>query len=171
MEYEHIDFPAAVRRLAARVGITVIEQGGPSGGDDRQQETRRALLQLHSEAAEWFQEKLMRSKLGEPAREYLKKRGVDKRIAQDWQLGFAPESWDAFLKWALDRGYRRAQIAQSGLVKPRDETRPDGEVYDRFRNRIVFPICNDIGEVIAFSGRVLQGDAETVFLDFTSPRP
>src|SRR3954447_17333078 len=161
MEYEHVDFPAAVRRLAARVGIPVIEQGGgPSGGDDRQQETRRTLLQLHSEAAEWFHEKLMRSKLGEPAREYLKKRGIDKRIALDWQLGFAPESWDAFLKWALERGYRRAQIVQSGLVKPRDENRPDGEVYDRFRNRIMFPICNDIGEVIAFSGRVLQADAD-----------
>ena len=82
-------------------------------------------------------------------------------IAANWQIGYAPDSWDAFLKWALDRGYRRGQIVQSGLVKLRDESRTDGEVYDRFRNRIMFPICNDVGEVIAFSGRILEKDVET----------
>ncbi|MBA2241497.1 MAG: toprim domain-containing protein, partial [Chthoniobacterales bacterium] len=81
--------------------------------------------------------------------------------ASNWQIGFAPESWDALLQWALDRGYRRAHLAQSGLVKARDENRPDGEVYDRFRGRIMFPICNDVGEVIAFSGRILSTERET----------
>src|SRR5207249_2397417 len=71
-----------------------------------------------------------------------------------------PICWDAFLKWALDRGYSRQQLLQSGLVKPRDEERPGNEVYDRFRARIIFPICNDVGEVIAFSGRLLESDAQ-----------
>jgi DNA primase len=138
----------------------VIEERGPSGDDDRQHETRRTLLQLHSEATEWFHENLVKGKIGKPAREYLKKRGIDGRIAGDWQIGFAPESWDGFLTWAIDRGYRRPQILQSGLIKPRDENRPEGEAYDRFRGRIMFPIHNDVGEVIAFSGRVLEKEAE-----------
>ncbi len=162
MDYEHIDFPSAVRKLAARAGIPVIEERGTGGGeDDRQHETRRTLLKLHAEAAEWFQENLLKKEFGAPARAYLKDRGIDRKIAGNWQIGFAPESWDAFLKWALDCGYRRGQILQSGLVKLRDESRADGEVYDRFRGRIMFPICNDVGEVVAFSGRVLEKDAET----------
>jgi DNA primase len=161
MDYEHLDFPAAVHKLAARAGIPVIEErGASSSDDDRQHEARRTLLKLHAEAAEWFHENLLKREVGAPAREYLKKRGIDRGVAANWQLGFAPESWDATLKWALDRGYRRPQILQSGLVKLRDEERAEGEVYDRFRGRIMFPICNDVGEVIAFSGRVLKNDAE-----------
>ena len=160
MDYEHIDFPASVRKLATRAGIPVIEERGASGEEDRQYEARRGLLKLHAEAAEWFHDNLMKKDFAKPAREYLKKRGIENKVAKDWQLGFAPDSWDAFVKWAQDRGYRRNQIVQSGLVKLRDEERPDGEFYDRFRARIMFPICNDVGEVIAFSGRLLAKDAE-----------
>jgi DNA primase len=159
MEYEHVDFPSAVRKLAARVGIPIVEQRGGED-EDRQHEARRTLLKLHSEAAGWFHDNLLKKDFTETARSYLKKRGIDRQVAKDWQLGFAPESWDAFLKWALDRGYSRAQLLQSGLVKPRDEERPGNEVYDRFRGRIMFPICNDVGEVIAFSGRLLESDPQ-----------
>ncbi len=157
MEYEHVDFPSSVRKLAARAGIPIVEE---RGGEDesRQHESRRTLLKLHSEAAEWFQDNLLKREFAEPARVYLKNRGIDRRVAKDWQLGFAPENWDAFLKWAVERGYSRTQLLQSGLVKPRDEERPSGDIYDRFRGRIMFPICNDVGEVIAFSGRLLEAD-------------
>ncbi len=163
MDYEHLDFPSAVKKLGARAGVPVLEERTSGGvdGDDRQHETRRTLLQLHSDAAEWFHENLLKREWAAPARDYLKKRGIDGTIARSWKIGFAPESWDAFLTWALGEGYLRAEILQSGLVKPRDEERPDGEVYDRFRNRIMFPICNAEGEVIAFSGRVLGSDAQT----------
>ena len=159
MEYEHIDFPSAVRKLAARVGIPIVEERA-SAEEDRQHEARRTLLKLHAEAAEWFHDNLLKKQFAESAREYLKNRGIDKAVAKNWQLGFAPDSWDAFLKWALERGYSRNQLLQSGLVKPRDEERPGNEVYDRFRNRIMFPICNDVGEVIAFSGRTLEADPQ-----------
>jgi DNA primase len=159
MEYEHVDFPAAVRKLAARVGIAIVEER-VSADEDRQHEARRTLLKLHAEAADWFHENLLKREFAEPARDYLKKRGIDKAVAKNWQLGFAPESWDAFLKWALERGYSRAQLLQSGLVKPRDEEKPGNEVYDRFRGRIMFPINNDVGEVIAFSGRSLEPDPQ-----------
>jgi DNA primase len=161
MDYEHLDFPAAVKKLATRVGIPVIEERGSSTGeDDRQHETRRAMLQLHAEAAEWFHENLVKSKVGAPAREYLKGRGIDRRIAKDWQIGFAPESWDAFLNWALERGYQQRLLLESGLVTRRDESAGEDRGYDRFRNRIMFPIHNDVGEVIAFSGRILDKEAE-----------
>jgi DNA primase len=159
MEYEHTDFPSAVRKLAARVGIPIVEERA-TADEDRQHEARRTLLKLHAEAAEWFQENLLKKPFAEAARDYLKNRGIDKQVAKNWQLGFAPDSWDAFLKWALDRGYSRSQLLQSGLVKPRDEERPGNEVYDRFRARIIFPICNDVGEVIAFSGRLLESDPQ-----------
>src|SRR6476660_4809141 len=162
MDYEHLEFPAAVKKLAARVGIPVVEERGPNPGeDDRQLETRRALLQLHAEAAEWFHENLVKKELGRPAREYLKGRGIDRRIAKDWQIGFAPESWDGFLTWASERGYSQRLLLESGLIAKREESGSENKGYDRFRNRIMFPIHNDVGEVIAFSGRILDKDAET----------
>jgi DNA primase len=160
MDYEHIDFPAAVRKLGARVGITVVEERSPGGDEDRQHEVRRSLLQLHAEAAEWFHDNLLKKEFAEPARDYLRKRGIDRTVARSWQIGYAPEGWDTFLKWALEHGYERRQILTSGLVKLRDEDKALGDVYDRFRGRIMFPICNDVGEVIAFSGRILQKEAE-----------
>ncbi|HST29534.1 MAG TPA: DNA primase [Chthoniobacterales bacterium] len=159
MEYEHLDFPAAVRKLAARVGIPIVEERA-SEEESRQHEGRRTLLKLHAEAAEWFQDNLLKKEFANPARNYLKNRGIDRQVAKDWQLGFAPDSWDAFLKWALACGYSRTQVLQSGLVKPRDEEHSGGDIYDRFRGRIMFPICNDVGEVIAFSGRLLESDPQ-----------
>src|SRR5437588_6471008 len=162
MDYEHLEFPAAVKKLAARVGIPVIEERGSSPAEeDRQHEARRALLQLHAEASEWCHENLVKKEIGEPARKYLQGRGIDKRIATDWGIGFAPESWDAFLSWALERGYQQRLLLESGLVARREEAGSDSKGYDRFRNRIMFPIHNDVGEVIAFSGRILDKEAET----------
>jgi len=159
MDYEHVDFPSAVRKLAARVGITVVETSrGGAAEEDQQREARRLLLKLHAEAAEWFHNNLMKAQFAAPARDYLEQRGIHRQIIKNWQLGFAPDRWDALLKWALDRGYTRPQLLQSGLVKLRDESDTRSEIYDRFRGRIMFPIHNDVGEVIAFSGRLLKDE-------------
>jgi DNA primase len=160
MDYEHLDFPYAVRKLAARVGIPVVEQRTSGAEKERQHEARRLLLQIHAEAAEWFHHNLLKKDFAASARDYLKKRGIDAGIARNWQIGYAPNERDAFLQWALGRGYDRREILQSGLARPRDENSPGSELYDRFRDRIMFPICNDVGEVIAFSGRILQSDVE-----------
>ena len=164
MEYEHIDFPAAVHKLAARAGMPVVEERGASASEDRQHETRRTLLQLHAEAAEWFRENLSKKQLGAPAREYLKGRGISAEVAKRWQLGYAPDEWNAFGNWARDHGYQESELLASGLVKTKDDTEPaptvKQRVYDRFRGRLMFPICNDVGEVIAFSGRHLQSESE-----------
>ncbi len=162
MDYEHIDFPSAVRKLATRVGIPVIEERGSSGAEDRQHEARRTLLQLHGEAATWFHENLIRKEFAEPARKYLKERGITGEIAKRWRLGYAPDEWDAFGSWARGRGYDQQTLITSGLVKTKEDadSAPGQRSYDRFRGRIMFPICNDVGEVIAFSGRLLKDEKE-----------
>jgi DNA primase len=161
MEYEHVDFPAAVRKLALRAGITIVEERG-AAGEDRQYETRRKLLKLHAEAAEWFHENLTKREIGEPARKYLTQRGVTGEIAKRWQLGYAPDEWDAFGSWARSQGYDARELVASGLIKTKDDDQTSNlnprTAYDRFRSRIMFPICNDVGEVIAFSGRLLKDE-------------
>ncbi len=170
MDYEHIDFPAAVRKLAARVGIPVVEKGGAIIDEDRERAVRRGLLQLHAEAAEWFHGNLIKREFATPARKYLKERGITAEIAKRWQIGYAPDEWDAFGWWARDRGYDPRDLVASGLVKTKDDAAdaPSRSAYDRFRGRIMFPICNDIGEVIAFSGRLLR-DEEGVAKYLNSP--
>ena len=159
MDYEHVDFPSAVRKLGARVGITVVEKRG-AADEDRQYEARRTLLKLHAEAAEWFHENLIKREVGAPARKYLKQRGITAEIAKHWRLGYSPDEWDAFGSWARARGYEIRDLITSGLVKTKDDAdgMPGRTSYDRFRGRIMFPICNDVGEVIAFSGRLLKDE-------------
>jgi DNA primase len=171
MDYEHTDFPSAVRKLAARAGITVVEKGAAKD-EDRRYEARRTLLKLHADATEWFHENLLKRDVGEPARKYLKERGITAEIAKHWQLGYAPDEWDAFGSWARARGYDTRDLITSGLAKTKDHaqgTRAEASsAYDRFRGRIIFPICNDVGEVIAFSGRLLK-DAEGTAKYLNSP--
>jgi DNA primase len=157
MDYEHVDFPASVRKLAARAGVPIVEER--SGQDERRQyQERSTLLKLHADAAEWFHENLIKREIGGRARDYLKNRGIKSDVAKSWKLGYAPDNWNELSEWASKQGYRRQQILASGLVKLRDEAHPDGDFYDRFRGRLIFPISNDVGEVIAFSGRVLESD-------------
>jgi DNA primase len=159
MDYEHVDFPAAVRKLAARAGITIVEKRG-AADEDRQYETRRKLLKLHAEAADWFHENLTKREIGEPARKYLKQRGITGEVAKHWQLGYAPDEWDGFGSWARGQGYDARELVGSGLIKTKDDDQTSNLnpriSYDRFRGRLMFPICNDVGEVIAFSGRLLK---------------
>jgi len=172
MDYEHADFPSAVRKLAARAGITVVEKRG-AADEDRRYEARRTLLKLHADAAEWFHENLLKRDVGEPARKYLKQRGITAEIAKHWQLGYAPDEWDAFGNWARAHGYHTRDLITSGLAKTRNdaESAPveSSSAYDRFRGRIMFPIHDHrTGEIIAFSGRLLK-DAEGTAKYLNSP--
>lgn len=160
MEYEHVDFASAVRRLAQRAGIPVVEEAGDAQEDQRYQ-LRRRLLALHADAAAWFHHQLLRSQDAQVARDYLKSRALTAEVAKSWQIGYAPDSWDATLQMLREKRYSEDEILQSGLasVKEDEETGRVQRVYSRFRNRVMFPICNDYGEVVAFSGRVLDAEA------------
>jgi DNA primase len=158
-KYESVDFITAARRLAERAGIRIVEEDR-SPGEDRALNLRKRLLALHLETADWFHGLLINSPKAKGARDYLRKRGLTGEIAQRWKIGYAPDEWEAFSAWASEHGYKRDEIVQSGMVSLRYAENPQSDFYDRFRDRVMFPICNDLGEVIAFSGRVLASDAQ-----------
>lgn len=159
MNYENLDFVAAARKLAERAGIR-IEETEMSAEDQERYGMRKRLLALHLDAADFFHRQLMKMPSAQIARDYLKGRGISGDVAKSWKLGYAPDEWEAMAAFAQERGYSARELVASGLVKLRDEERPDGEFYDRFRGRVMFPICHDGGEVIGFSGRVLEKDAQ-----------
>lgn len=159
MDYEHVDFPTAVHRLAQRAGIPVVEDAG--GVEERQRGLRQRLLAIHAEAAEFFHRKLLKAPEAEAARAYLRGRGIGSETARSWQLGYAPDSWDETLDFLRERGFTSVEIEKSGLASSSADEGRGGKTYSRFRDRVMFPIRNDYGEVIAFSGRVLDPEAKT----------
>ncbi|MEI8283427.1 MAG: DNA primase [bacterium] len=156
MDYEHVDFPSAVRRLAQRAGIPILEDAA-SAEDGQKQGQRQRLLAIHAEASAWFHKALVKSPAGAQAREYLKSRGITSEVAKSWQLGYAPDSWDALLEHLRGCRFSDGEIMLSGLASSKEDRTGD-RIYSRFRHRVMFPIRNDYGEVIAFSGRTLESD-------------
>ena len=158
MQYENIDFPESVRRLASRAGIAIIVEE-LSAEEEAKQSLRKRLLRLHFEASAWFHSNLLRTKAAAHARSYLTSRGVNIETAKRWQIGYAPKTWDSLVHWATASGFTREELMASGLAKLREEGNPRSRIYDRFRDRLMFPIHNDFGEVVAFSGRILDPNA------------
>ncbi|MGB3119550.1 MAG: DNA primase [Verrucomicrobiales bacterium] len=155
MEYEHLSFTDAVKKLAERAGIA-IEEAAFDPDEDRKRRMRSNLLALQRKAAEWFAHRLFRNADAEIARDYLKNRGINGEIAKRWGIGYAPESSRDFLNWARQEQYSARLLVDSGLAAWSDADRPERGVYARFRKRLMFPIANDYGEIIAFSGRILD---------------
>jgi DNA primase len=155
MEYEHLDFPTAVRRLAERSGLR-IEESESTGEEAANRQARQRILAANAAAGAFFQRQLFKSQEAAGAREYLKGRGISGEVARRWGIGFAPEGWDLCLNHLIAKGFTPREINESGLTSSKD----DGgqSLYDRFRNRVMFPICNDTGEIIAFSGRTLDAN-------------
>src|SRR5215469_843073 len=155
MQYENVDFPDAVRRLASRAGIPIVENES-TAEEEASQKLRKRLLRLHFESAAWFHQTLLRTRAASHAREYLQSRGINVEMAKRWQLGYAPKGWESLTKWAESAGFKRNELIESGLVKLKEQNNRNSHIYDRFRDRLMFPIYNDLGEVIAFSGRMLD---------------
>lgn len=155
-EYENLDFVGAVRRLADRAGVALVEENA-SAEERGAGQLKRRLIALHADAAAWYHRNLMRSPAGQPARDYLKGRGISAEVAAGWQLGYAPDAWDAAVLWGGEQGYSVEELLAGGLVKTSESQR----AYDGFRHRLMFPISNEQGEVVGFSGRVLGSDDQT----------
>lgn len=152
-EHEGLTFSDAVRKLAGRVNIQVVEEA-LDPREERSRQARGRLLDLHREASRFFHTLLLRSPEAAHARDYLKSRGFGKEMAERWEIGWAPESAKTFLDWAREKGVRGRDLVESGLALQRET----GGLYLRFRDRLMFPIRNDHGDVIAFSGRQLRED-------------
>jgi DNA primase len=155
-DHDGLTFVEAARRLAERAGIRLEWEDSPAQREERAISDR--LRELHEQIARRWQQALQTDAAGEAAREYLASRGVSQEAVELFRLGYAPEAWDDTLNWARAKGWDLALVEQAGLILPRDPADPSRGHYDRFRGRLMFPICDEQGRVIAFSGRILRGD-------------
>ena len=155
-EYENISFPEAVHRLAERARIPLEFEKDPARQKNRF--LKDTLLQIHEQITQRWQAALANAGAGQAARDYLAKRGVSDEAVKLFRLGCAPDAWDDTVNWAKSKGYELSAVEQAGLILRKEGT---DHYYDRFRGRLIFPICDDQGRVIGFSGRVLGGDEKT----------
>ena len=150
MEVEGLSYPDAVRSLAKRVGMEVPE--------DEQYQSRyrqqERLWALHKEAARFFHSQLY-APVGKQALEYALGRGMSKSILTTFGVGYAPDSWDSMVKAMRAKGYTDEELKESGLVTV---SQKNGNLFDRFRDRLMFPIIDVRGNVIAFGGRIIKND-------------
>ena len=165
MEYANLSFVEAVEELADDLGMEVPREGGreppPPPGESPGQ-----LLGIVEEASGWFQLQLRRHPDAGQAARYLESRGLDEGTRTAFGIGFAPESWDGLVTALGTDDTRRAQLLKTGLVSrsQKEGESGRGRIYDRFRGRIIFPIEDHRGRVVAFGGRAL-GDGEPKYLN------
>ncbi len=157
-EYESLSFPEAVRRLADRAKIPL--ETTSSSAEAQSRSIKDALLEMHEGIAERWQQALSHDAAGEIARAYLAKRGVSQEAIATFRIGYAPDAWDDTVNWARSKRYELTLVEKAGLIIRKEGTGAP-HFYDRFRGRLMFPICDEQGRVIAFSGRVLSGDEKT----------
>jgi DNA primase len=159
--HEKVGFPDAVRMLAQKFGVALpeVSDEGPDG-PRQDARLREELLKIHEVAAGYFREQLA-GPAGARARQQLQDRGVSSQTIEQLGLGYAPASREGLRAALIALGIPHALILQSGLVVPRDS----GEVVDRFRNRLMVPICRETGSVVAFGGRAMSPDQQPKYLN------
>ncbi len=155
MEIEHLSFPDAVAFLARRANLPLPEEEERGEAPSR----RKRLLELNREAARFFYDQLV-GPAGAPGRAYVEKRGISPALVRRFGLGYAPDSWNALTDAMKARGYTERDLFEAGLMKHGR----NGGGYDLFRNRLIFPVIDVRGAVIAFSGRII-GDGEPKYLN------
>lgn len=149
MKYENLEFPEAVRKLAAKTGVEIPKYKR----DDTEASSLAAdIYEVNKLAATFFQNAL-RSDRGKTALEYLKKRGIESSTLSDFRIGYAFEEWEALKKYCASKKISQELLRKAGLTIQSEKGKGD---YDRFRNRIVFPIFNERSNIVAFGARVLD---------------
>lgn len=152
MAAENLDFRDALRFLADRAGINLPEEGDDNSADEYYKRKRR-IYDMNKDAARYFRETLFSEK-GSAQMEYLRKRALSGKTISSFGLGAAPDEWDGCLKRLLSLGYEKELIVESGLCIRNEKN----HVYDRFRNRVMFPVFDVRGNVVGFGGRKLDGE-------------
>lgn len=158
MELEGLTFVEAVRKLAKRVNVSLPEV---STSLQKSSQKHDEILSAHDLAASYYHYLLMQTNGGEPGRDYLSKRGFLKEMMEYFQIGFAPNAWDTLSSLLQKRQFNLEKIERAGLISTRQF---DGKPFDRFRNRVMFPIWDGQGKVIAFGGRVID-DSKPKYLN------
>ena len=147
MEIENLDFPNAVRFLAKRANMEVPEDN--TGLEESRR--RQRVLAVNRDAARWFYSNLSRPE-GAAVAAYLERRKISRKTAMNFGLGASLDQWDALLNAMLEKGYTKADLLAAGLAVSNQK----GRIYDKFRNRLMFPVIDVKGDVVAFGGRVLD---------------
>jgi DNA primase len=157
--HEKVGFTDAVKQLAQRFGMTLpeMEQSDEQRASATERET---LLKIHELAAGWFREQL-EAPAGARIRAFVASRGVTPETSKALGIGFAPPGRDLLKRALLGQGFSEASLLRAGLLSQRE----DGSTIDRFRNRLMIPICRDNGSVIAFGGRALDADQQPKYLN------
>ncbi|MDX2494126.1 MAG: DNA primase [Desulfuromusa sp.] len=152
MKTEGLTFPDAVRRLAERLGID-LEERTLSPEEELRQQQRERLYRVNEVAATYFHQLLMEHPAGDPARKYMKSRGYGRTAAGEYQIGFSLDSWDGLKKHLEEQGIAADDARTLGLIRPGKQGRGD---YDLFRGRLIFPVYDLSGQIVAFAGRILD---------------
>jgi DNA primase len=160
MDYENVDFPRAVETLAGSLGLQVPREPTPGGRGETREHSRQPLYTLMEQVATFYKRQLRVHPQAERAVDYLRRRGLTGEIARQFDLGFAPPGWDNLLRALGQTEEQRAMLRQTGMLVENEA----GRLYDRFRDRVVFPIRDQRGRVTAFGGRVL-GDEKPKYLN------
>ncbi len=166
MKIENVEFGEAVELLAKRAGVTITRGFDSDGGEKSRQRDR--VRKINEVAARYFYKVLTGTREGEAFQTYLEKRRVPPELARSFKLGASLESWDGLIRSLTKKGYELADMLAAGLVIRAE----NGRYYDRFRNRLIFPLTNVVGEIIGYAGRTLGADVakymntpETVLFD------
>lgn len=159
--YHKMDFPEALRYLAERAGITLTPRER-DGGSSEATGPRKADLREANGLAAMFFRKVLQSPSGEVGQRLLRERGISDEMSEAFTLGLAPDAWDGLLNVVRKRNLSEATFEAAGLLKPRKDS--PGH-YDAFRNRLVFPICNDLGQPVAFGARMIDPEDEPKYLN------
>ena len=154
MKYEGLPFVESVKKLAQRAGVPIIEEAYNADAE-RGKRKRGRLLDLHRETTAFLHQLLIDSPEAKHARNYLAKRGYNRDMAERWSVGWMPKDPTTFLNWAREKKFTGRELVDSGICIERENSRG---LYNRFRDRLMFPIRNDQGDVIAFSGRQIIHD-------------
>ena len=154
-EYETLDFMEAVKRLAERARIPLEFEKDPQF--QQKQFVKEKLFEINEQITQRWHGCLVSDAAGQKAREYLEQRGVSAEAIKLFRLGFAPDSWDDTTNWAKAKSFDLNLVEQAGLALRKEGA---SDYYGRFRGRLMFPICDDQGRVIGFSGRVLPGSTD-----------
>lgn len=146
---EHLDWSEAVKYIAQLYNIPLPEE---KKEDDEISKRKKRLLQINKEAAKFYNKCFYES---EKAKKYLSQRQIKPETVTKFGIGYAPDNWDSLIKHLLSSGYKKTDLIGSGLVNKSSKT---GNYFDSFRNRIIFPIIDLRGNVIAFGGRLIEGE-------------
>jgi DNA primase len=160
-ETEGLDFVGALESLAQRFGVELeVADEDPAAAERRRR--RERLLELLERAAVFYVRWLWDSAEAEPARAYLAERGLDEATLREFRVGYAPSAWDKLLMAGRQQGYGNRELFDAGLAV---RARGEGRIYDRFRRRIMFPLCDPRGRVLGFGARALGSDQQPKYLN------